>query len=89
MSCPSRSIHSGQVQLNSSTATLIVPARPGRKKLRLTFGNGVFIGASGVTGSTGYFLSNPSTEIELETTDDLYGISSSGTPTVGFLETFD
>ena len=84
------SLATGRVQLNSSTATLIVAARPSRAKLRLEFGSGILIGPSGVTASTGFTLAaGNSGEVEIETGDAVYGISLSGTPTVGFLETFD
>lgn len=89
MCIPSK-LSSGSVQLNSSTATQIVAARGSRKRLRLAFGSGpIYVGDSAVTVSNGYPLGGDLREAEIETSDSLYGISASGTPTISFLETYD
>lgn len=83
-------LDTGQAQLNTTSPTLIVSARESRVKLKLAFGSGILIGPSGFSASTGFLLnSGNSGETELETGDAVYGLATSGTPTVQFLETFD
>lgn len=90
MSCVASKLTSGAVQLNSSTATLIVAARSSRKVLKLAFGSGVAIGDSGLDLSNKFDLnSGNSGETEIETSDAVYGISVSGTPTIKFIELHD
>lgn len=86
----STKLTSGSVTLNSSTAALIVAARPGRKLLKIVAGSGVTIGDSSLNSSNGYppNSGNPGME-SFETQDALYGISSSGTPSVQFIELHD
>lgn len=87
------SLATGRVTVGTS-ATLIVAARSGRAKVRLSFPSAppVFLGGSDVTTSDGYtppLNANGSTEVELGTEDAVYGIVTSGTVVVPFIELYD
>lgn len=71
----------------SSTATIIRAANSSRKKI-LIKNNGtqtVYIGVSGVTTSTGIPLSS-SVNIVLNTDDVIYGITSTSTSDIRYIE---
>jgi hypothetical protein len=77
-----------------ATAASIVAARTGAVgigRIAVTlYNNGsatVYVGASGVTTSTGIPLA-PGAALTLNTTAAVYGIAASGTQTIGVLETF-
>ena len=78
----------------TTTATLIVAARTGAagtgRVAATVFNSGsttIFLGASGVTTSTGLPLL-PGASLTLNTTAAIYGITSSGTGAVSAVETF-
>lgn len=86
----STKLTSGKVTLNSSTATQIVAAQPGRKKVILDFGSGITFGDSSLTPLNGVSLNQGNSgNAELETQDAVFGIAVSGTPSVGFIELHD
>ena len=93
-------VSSNQVAMNSSTATLIVPAAnantiyigkgqsPRNVVLYNIDGtNDVYIGPAGVTSGNGFKLLHGSQiNLVLEAGDAIYGISSASTPTVHYIE---
>lgn len=83
-------IASGQVSV-ASTATLVVAARTDRRSVIVTMlGNtDVFLGPSGVTTSTGgLLLGAKGTSVLIEGGAALYGIVTSTSQSVSFLESF-
>lgn len=82
-----------QVALNSSTATLIVAAREGRKSVTLTqLGSvDVYVGnSSAVTTSTGdLLLGTKGTQKVIYSASAIWGISASATPSVSYSENYD
>lgn len=95
-------VTSGQVAMNSSTATQIVAAANvntiyvghGQTQryvalINLDASNDVFIGGPGVTTGTGMKLAHGATAptiLTLAQGDAIYGICSSSTPTVSYIE---
>lgn len=96
---PSRAnaaIFSGQATLNSSTATVLAAAIPGGAprvgntlivKNPTASGIVVYVGAAGVTSSTGYVLEagTSTPPIFVDDPSRVYAISASGTPTICFV----
>lgn len=82
-------IETGQVTINSSTATEIVGSRAARSKLYLKLDPNTLIGTSSLTLDNGFLppLDN-SGVFELESADEVYAIASVGTPIVYYLETY-
>lgn len=84
-------INTGKVAVGA-TAVLIVAARPGREKVRIT-GGSIFVGADDtVTINTGYPTNDGFTgtsAIELDTDAAIYGIAPSAEVSVNFIELFN
>lgn len=88
-------ISSFVVALNSSTATLIYTANgPTRVRIRHGSGGNVFIGDSTVVVNDGWLLyfdadqpQEGHLDLDLQTGDSVYGISSTGSPTINVLVT--
>ena len=77
----------GQVSITNA-ATSIIAANTSRQGVIITNTSttvAVFIGASGVTATTGAYL-GPGASINLPATSAFYGITSSSTATVSYLE---
>lgn len=85
----------GQVTLNSSTATLVVPAREGRSRAllrNLSASITVYIGDSSVTSSTGWPLLSAAGGGESFAAFDesaIYAIAASGAPVVTYWEEYE
>lgn len=84
------SIATGQATATTS-ASILVPARSGR--ISVTIENlgatDTFLGASGVTSSTGMLLvGTKGSAVTIYTQAAVYGIVGTGTQAVSFLETF-
>ena len=82
-----------QTALNTSTATLICPQRPSRRRVLIqnidgTSTNTAFIGNTGVTTSTGWKIAGALGSVELYTNVALYAIAGANTPTVTVLEEY-
>ena len=83
-----------QTALNSSSAVLICPARPTRRRVIVqnidaTSTNTAFVsGASGVTTSTGFRILGAGGVQEFETSAALYAIAGANTPTVVAFEEY-
>ena len=86
----SATIATGQVSV-AATATLIVAARSGRAKV-LIVNHGstdIYVGASGAATNTGALLLGvPGAVFEIETAAAVYGIASSGSQTVSYVEEY-
>lgn len=91
------SINTGQVTM-TSTAALIVAARPSRRKLKLSFNtpgssSPIALGDSTVSTTSGFLpLVTPSIgggTVELETSSAIYGIATGSNCLVSFIETYD
>lgn len=85
----SSNLATNQVSVGTG-ATLIAPARAGRNKVKVTMIGAVdaFIGASGVTVSTGdLLLGTKGSSVTIETSAAVYGIAGSAV-TVSYMETF-
>ncbi len=84
------SIATGQVEVGTS-ATLIVGARPGRNKLRIVNHatlTDVFIGAAGVTVSTGVLIpAGKGQSLEIDGGAAVHGVAAAGV-TVSFIESY-
>jgi len=81
----------GQAALNSSTATLVIAARPTRRSALVTNTSAsinVWVGNSGVTNSTGQLIA-PGNSLTIPSTVAVYAISASATPTVTTTEVYD
>lgn len=74
----------------ATTATVIAPARPGRKTITIANSGttDVYIGGAAVTTSTGFLLTGTKgAGFTVDTEAAVYGIVGSGTQVVSFLET--
>lgn len=75
----------------ATTSTLLVPARVGRSAVTITnLGTtDVFVGNTGVTTATGQLLAGvKGTSLTLPTGAAIYGVVSTGSQAVSFVETF-
>lgn len=75
----------------TTTATLLVAANPHDQMVYLHSSSGtIYIGASGVTSSTGYRMDNgDKLSVQLGDNEALYGICSSGSATMGVMSTIN
>jgi len=74
----------------ATTATVIAPARPGRKTITIVNGGttDVYVGGAAVTTSTGFLLTGTKgAGFTVDTEGPVYGIVGSGTQAVSYLET--
>ena len=75
----------------ATTATVIAPARPGRKTITIANSGttDVYIGGAAVTTSTGFLLhtGTKGAGFTFGTEGPVYGIVGSGTQVVSYLET--
>ena len=85
MRAPS-SVATGRVNLNSTTATQIVPQRLSRVRILLEPGSQIIVGDADVTVSTGYPVSGVA---DWETAAELWALSGAPTETVLFIEFYD
>ena len=84
------SFDTAQVALNASTATLILAANSTRRSCLITNTSAtinIYVGASGVTASTGQLIA-PGNSLSMPVTGAVYGISASSTPTVTAIEAY-
>jgi hypothetical protein len=83
-------VNAGQVSLTSS-ATLIVAARPGRKEVTIVNNSTtmLYLGGSGVTTTTGLLLAGVTGEgVTISGGAAIYGVVASGSEPVSFLEVY-
>lgn len=83
------SVATGQVAVGT-TATLVAPARPGRRRVMVSVGaaNACAFGNAGVTATTGFALAAAAgASVTLDFAGALYGACSAST-TVSFIEQF-
>ncbi len=81
-------ISTGQAQV-STTPTVIIPYDLAGKAviIRNTGTSTVYIGGSGVTPATGYPLLTTDTPMQpLPVNEPIYGVTSSGTSSIAFIE---
>lgn len=84
------SINTNQITVGA-TATLIVAARAGRQSVSITTtaATVLYIGASGVTTTTGHYIAaSAGATITVNTAAAVYGVVASGTLVVTFLENY-
>jgi len=75
----------------TTTATLLVTANRADQSVYLHSSSGViYVGGAGVTTSTGYRMDNgDKLTMQLSDNESLYGIASSGTPTMMVMATIN